>query len=90
MDEKEKISFELEKFIERKIHELRLEPKPTLDQIICAFLEKFEVYVKLTTKTRNIAGSAAAGAITGMYGAMLVEMLFNTRTKKTNCHTRMD
>ena len=65
MDEKEKISFELGKFIERKIPELRLEPKPTLDQIICAFLEKFEVYVKpITTKTRNIAGSAAAGAIT--------------------------
>ena len=70
MDGKEKISFELEKYIERKIPELRLEPKPTLDEIICAFLEKFEVYVKpITTKTRNIAGSAAAGAITGMYGA---------------------
>ena len=70
MAEKEKISFELEKYIETKIPELRLEPKPTLDEIICAFLEKFEVYVKpITTKTRNIAGSAAAGAITGMYGA---------------------
>ena len=70
MAEKEKISFELEKYIERKIPELRLEPKPKLDEIICAFLEKFEVYVKpITTKTRNIAGSAAAGAITGMYGA---------------------
>ena len=70
MAEIEKITIELEKYIERKIPELRLEPKPTLDEIICAFLEKFEVYVKpITTKTRNIAGSAAAGAITGMYGA---------------------
>ena len=70
MAEKEKISFELEKYIERKIPELRLEPKPTLDEIICAFLEKFDVYVKpITTKTRNIAGSAAAGAITGFAGA---------------------
>ena len=70
MAEKAKISFELEKYIERKIPALRLEPKPTLDEIICAFLEKFEVYAKpITTKTRNIAGSAAAGAITGMYGA---------------------
>ena len=70
MAEKEKISFELEKYIERKIPELRLEPKLTLDEIIYAFLEKFEVYVKrITTKTRHIAKSAAAGAITEMYGA---------------------
>ena len=87
MAEIEKITIELEKYIERNIPELRLEPKPTLDEIICAFLEKFEVYVKpITTKTRNIAGSAAA-AITGMYGA---DVGFNTVTKKTNCHTRMD
>ena len=60
----------MEKSIERNIPELRLEPKPTLDEIICTFLEKFEVYLKpFTTKTKNIAGSAAAGAITGMYGA---------------------
>ncbi len=70
MAEIAKISYELEKYIERKIPELRLEPKPKLDEIICAFLEKFEVYVKpITTKTRNIAGSAAAGAITGLAGA---------------------
>ena len=63
-------SYELEKYIERKIPELRLEPKPTLDEIICAFLETFEVYAKpITTKTRNIAGSAVSGAITGMAGA---------------------
>ena len=64
------ISYELEKYIERKIPELRLEPKPTLDEIICAFLETFEVYAKpITTKTRNIAGSAVSGAITGLAGA---------------------
>tara|TARA_B100000886_G_C20299346_1_gene438995 strand:- start:40 stop:615 length:576 start_codon:yes stop_codon:yes gene_type:complete len=63
-------SYELDKYIERKIPELRLEPKPTLDEIICAFLETFEVYVKpITTRTRNIAGSAVSGAITGMAGA---------------------
>ena len=63
-------SYELDKYIERKIPELRLEPKPTLDEIICAFLETFEVYAKpITTKTRNIAGSAVSGAITGMAGA---------------------
>ena len=63
-------SYELEKYIERKIPELRLEPKPTLDEIICAFLETFEVYAKqITTRTRNIAGSAISGAITGMAGA---------------------
>ena len=70
MAEIEKITIELEKYIERKIPELRLEPKPTLDEIICAFLEKFEVYVKpFTTKTRNIAGSAAAGAVAATWGA---------------------
>ena len=70
MAEIEKVTIELEKYIERKIPELRLEPKPTLDEIICAFLEKFEVCVKpITTKTRNIAGSAAAGAIAATYGA---------------------
>ena len=42
MAEIEKITIELEKYIERNIPELRLEPKPTLDEIICAFLEKFE------------------------------------------------
>ena len=64
------ISYELEKYIESKIPELRLEPKPTLDEIICAFLETFEVYAKpITTKTRNIAGSAVSGAITGLAGA---------------------
>ena len=63
-------SYELEKYIERKIPELRLEPKPTLDEIICAFLETFEVYAKpTTTRTRNIAGSAVSGAITGLAGA---------------------
>ena len=63
-------SYELDKYIERKIPELRLEPKPTLDEIICAFLETFEVYAKpITTKTRHIAGSAVSGAITGMAGA---------------------
>ena len=63
-------SYELDKYIERKIPELRLEPKPTLDEIICAFLETFEVYVKpITTRTRNIAGNAVSGAITGMAGA---------------------
>ena len=63
-------SYELDKYIERKIPELRLEPKPTLDEIICAFLETFEVYAKpITTKTRNIAGSAVSGAITGLAGA---------------------
>ena len=64
------ISYELEKYIESKIPVLRLEPKPTLDEIICAFLETFEVYAKpITTKTRNIAGSAVSGAITGLAGA---------------------
>ena len=64
------ISYELEKYIESKIPELRLEPKPTLDEIICAFLETFEVYAKpTTTRTRNIAGSAVSGAITGLAGA---------------------
>ena len=63
-------SYELDKYIERKIPELRLEPKPTLDEIICAFLETFEVYAKpTTTRTRNIAGSAVSGAITGLAGA---------------------
>jgi len=66
----DKKNYELENYIERKIPELRLEPKPTLDEIICAFLETFEVYVKpITTRTRNIAGSAVSGAITGMAGA---------------------
>ena len=84
MAEKAKISFELEKYIERKIPELRLEQKPILDEIICAFLEKFEVYVKpIAMKMRIIAGSAAAGAITGIYDADIDwwRCFFNTGTK---------
>jgi len=47
MAEKAKISFELERYIERKIPELRLKPKPTSDEIICAFLENLKCILNL-------------------------------------------
>ena len=45
MTDKE-FNYQLQKHLEKEIPELVLPPKPTIDEIVCAFLETFDVFVK--------------------------------------------
>ena len=55
-------------FIREKRPELRLKPVPKLDDVVVAFLSKYEVFVQ-PPKNTNRRDGAIAGAITGMAGA---------------------
>ena len=63
MPDKE-FNYELQKHLEKEIPELILPAKPTLDEIICAFLETFDVFVKpLTLTKRDPLGYAVTGGV---------------------------
>ncbi|MDC3041137.1 hypothetical protein OA105_01950 [Prochlorococcus sp. AH-736-B08] len=65
MPDKE-FNYELQKHLEKEIPELLLPAKPTLDEIICAFLEDFDVFVKPSTfAKRDRLGDAVAGGVLG-------------------------
>ena len=55
-------------FIREKRPELRLKLVPKLDDVVVAFLSKYEVFVQ-PPKNTNRRDGAIAGAITGMAGA---------------------
>ena len=57
-------------FIQSRKPEFIPKPVPSLDDVIVEFLKRYEVFVQpVTSRTRNVGGSAVAGAITGMAGA---------------------
>ena len=59
-------NYELQKHLEKEIPELLLPAKPTLDEIICAFLETFDVFVKPSTLAkRDPLGDAVTGGVLG-------------------------
>ena len=65
MPDKE-FNYELQKHLEKEIPELLLPAKPTLDEIICAFLETFDVFVKPSTLAkRDPIGDAVTGGVLG-------------------------
>ena len=65
MPDKE-FDYELQKHLEKEIPELVLPAKPTLDEIICAFLETFDVFVKPSTLAkRDPLGDAVTGGVLG-------------------------
>ena len=65
MTDKE-FNYELQKHLEKEIPELLLPAKPTLDEIICAFLETFDVFVKPSTLAkRDPLGDAVTGGVLG-------------------------
>ena len=65
MPDKE-FNYELQKHLEKEIPELLLPAKPTLDEIICAFLETFDVFVKPSTLAkRDPLGDAVTGGVLG-------------------------
>ena len=65
MPDKE-FNYELQKHLEKEIPELLLPAKPTLDEIICAFLETFDVFVKPSTLAkRDPIGNAVTGGVLG-------------------------
>ena len=65
MPDKE-FNYELQKHLEKEIPELLLPAKPTLDEIICAFLETFDVFVKPSTLAkRDPLDDALTGGVLG-------------------------
>ena len=59
-------NYELQKHLEKEIPELLLPSKPTLDEIICAFLEGFDVFIKPSTLAkRDRLGDAVTGGVLG-------------------------
>ena len=59
-------NYELQKHLEKEIPELLLPPKPSIDEIVCAFLETFDVFVKPSTLAkRDPLGDAVAGGVLG-------------------------
>ena len=65
MTDKE-FNYELQKHLEKEIPELLLPPKPSIDEIVCAFLETFDVYVKPSTLAkRDPLGDAVTGGVLG-------------------------
>ena len=59
---------ELIRFIQSKDTKYKLLQVPTLDDVVVAFLRKYEVFVQPPKNTSRRDG-AIAGAITGMAGA---------------------
>ena len=63
MTDKE-FNYQLQKHLEKEIPELVLPPKPTIDEIVCAFLETFDVFVKPSTLAkRDPLGDAVTGGV---------------------------
>ena len=59
-------NYELQKHLEKEIPELLLPPKPSIDEIVCAFLETFDVFVKPSTLAkRDPLGDAVSGGVLG-------------------------
>ena len=59
-------NYELQKHLEKEIPELLLPPKPSIDEIVCAFLETFDVFVKPSTLAkRDPLGDAVTGGVLG-------------------------
>ena len=65
MTDKE-FNYQLQKHLEREIPELLVPSKPTLDEIVCAFLETFDVFVKPSSLAkRDPLGDAVTGGVLG-------------------------
>ena len=59
-------NYELQKHLEKEIPELLLPPKPSIDEIVCNFLETFDVFVKPSTLAkRDPLGDAITGGVSG-------------------------
>ena len=59
-------NYELQKHLEKEIPELLLPPKPSIDEIVCAFLETFDVFVKPSILAkRDPLGDAVTGGVLG-------------------------
>ena len=62
----EEFDYELQKHLEKEIPELLMPIKPSIDEIICAFLETFDVYVRPSSLAkRNVLGDAVSGGVLG-------------------------